>query len=47
LLDALKATLPELESELDQRQNSGNGEALEPLRSIVTQIRSAIAGAPS
>jgi hypothetical protein len=44
LIDALKAALPELESELEQRQHSGNGENVEPLRTIVTQVRNAIGG---
>ena len=42
--DALKAALPELESELAQREHSGNAEAIEPLRAIVAQVRNAIGG---
>lgn len=45
LLAALKAALPELESELEQREHAGNGEAVEPLRTIVDQVRNAIGGA--
>lgn len=44
LRDALKAALPELESELEQRRHGGNGEAIEPLRTIVTQVRNALGG---
>jgi hypothetical protein len=44
LLDALKAALPELEGELEQRQHPGNGENVEPLQTIVTQVRNAIGG---
>jgi hypothetical protein len=44
LLDALRAALAELESELEQREHSGNGENIEPLQTIVTQVRNAIAG---
>jgi hypothetical protein len=47
LLDALKAALPELESELEQRQHSGNGENVEPLQTIVAQVRNAIGGGRS
>lgn len=46
LRDALKAALPELESELEQRAHSGNAEAIEPLRAIVAQVRNAIGGDP-
>ena len=44
LRDALKAALPELESELEQREHSSNAEAIEPLRAIVAQVRNAIGG---
>lgn len=44
LRDALKAALPELESELKQREQSGNAETVEPLRSVVAQVRNAIGG---
>jgi len=44
LLDALKAALPELESELEQREHSGNGENGEPLQTIATLVRNAIRG---
>lgn len=44
LRDALRAALPELESELEQREQSGNGETIEPLRAIVVQVRNAIGG---
>ena len=44
LRDALKAALPELESELAQREHSGNAEAIEPLRAIVAQVHKAIRG---
>ena len=42
LHDALKAALPELESALEQRERSGNGETIERLCAIVAQVRSAI-----
>ena len=41
---ALKAALPELESELERRAHSGNAAAIEPLRTIVAQVRGAIGG---
>jgi hypothetical protein len=47
LLEALKAALPELESELDQRQFSGIGEEFGHLRAVVLQVRTAIAGVAS
>lgn len=37
LRDALRAALPELKSELEQREHSGNVEAIEPLRAIAAQ----------
>jgi len=40
--DALKAALAELESELEQRQRGGNGEPVEPLRTIVAEVRDAL-----
>jgi hypothetical protein len=40
LHDALKAALPELE----QREHSGNAAAIQPLRTIVAQVLSAIRG---
>ncbi len=42
LHNALKAALPEFESELEQRQHGGNGEPVEPLRAIVAQVRDAL-----
>ena len=44
LRDALEAALPELESELDQREHSGDAETTEPLRAIVAQVRNALGG---
>jgi len=44
LRDALKAVPSELESELEQREHSGNAEAIEPLRTIVVQVRNAVGG---
>lgn len=47
MLEALKAALPELESELEQRQQSGNAENWESLAETVTAVQAAIAGAPA
>lgn len=47
MLEALKAALPELESELEQRQQSGNAENWESLAGTVTAVQAAIAGAPA
>lgn len=44
LHDALKAALPALESELEQRKHSGNAAAIQPLRTIVSQVLSATGG---
>jgi hypothetical protein len=44
LHDALKAALPELENEMEQRQHAGNAEAIEPLRALVDHVRNAIGG---
>jgi hypothetical protein len=46
LRDALKAALPELEGELEQREQSGDVEAIAPLRTIIAQVRSALGHRP-
>lgn len=43
LIDALKATLPELEQELDDRQTSGNDEDTASLEEVVAKVKAALA----